>query len=144
MPRFHCEGASASIQHGGRAFGRQRGLKDDPCHDMQFYAFAERRWCHVKRSGTSIPGRHQEQISKRSITPSLNAAHSNASSVAVGRYKLTLTGTVDQTDTADYEANKIGKGGNQIMGFPREGIEGYRAPTGLVSKPAVALSLIHI
>ena len=62
----------------------------------------------------------------------------NASSVAVGRYKLTLTGTVDQTDKADYEANKIGKGGNQIMGFPREGVEGYRAPTGLVSKPAVA------
>ena len=62
----------------------------------------------------------------------------NASSVAVGRYNLTLTGTRDQTDTADYAFNKIGKGGNQIMGFPREGVEGYRAPTGLVSKPAVA------
>ena len=62
----------------------------------------------------------------------------NASSVAVGRYNLTLTGTRDQTDTADYAFNKIGKGGNQIMGFPREGVEGYRPPTGLVSKPAVA------
>jgi flagellar hook protein FlgE len=63
----------------------------------------------------------------------------NASSVAVGRYNLTLTGTVDQTDTADYEANKIGKGANQIMGFPRAGIEGYTPPTGLLSKPAVAV-----
>ena len=62
----------------------------------------------------------------------------NASSVAVGRYNLTLTGTRDQTDTADYAFNKIGNGGNQIMGFPRDGIEGYREPTGLVSKPAVA------
>ena len=33
----------------------------------------------------------------------------NASSVAVGRYNLTLTGTRDQTDTADYAFNKIGK-----------------------------------
>ena len=63
----------------------------------------------------------------------------NASSVAVGRYNLTLAGAVDATDTADYEANKIGKGGNQIMGFPRAGIEGYRPPTGLLSKPAVAV-----
>ena len=62
----------------------------------------------------------------------------NASSVAVGRYKLKNDGSVDPTDKADYEANKIGKGANQIMGFPREGVEGYRAPTGLVSKPAVA------
>ncbi len=65
----------------------------------------------------------------------------NASSVAVGRYNLTLTGTRDATDTADFEANKIGKGANQIMGFPREGIEGYRPPTGLVSKPAVVVGL---
>ena len=65
----------------------------------------------------------------------------NASSVAVGRYNLTLTGTRDVTDTADYATNKIGKGGNQIMGFPREGIEGYRPPTGLVSKPAVVVGL---
>ena len=43
----------------------------------------------------------------------------NASSVAVGRYKLTLTGTVDQTDKADYEANKIGKGGKPDYGFPK-------------------------
>ena len=60
----------------------------------------------------------------------------NASSVAVGRYNLTLTGTRDQTDTAEYDFNKIGNGGNQIMGFPRDGVEGYTGPTGLVSKPA--------
>ncbi|MDA9673707.1 flagellar hook-basal body complex protein [Paracoccaceae bacterium] len=65
----------------------------------------------------------------------------NASSVAVGRYKLTLAGGVDGTDKADYEANKIGKGGNQIMGFPRAGVEGYRPPSGLVSKPAVVVGL---
>ena len=65
----------------------------------------------------------------------------NASSVAVGRYNLLLDGTRDTTDTADYEANKIGRGANQIMGFPREGIEGYRPPTGLVSKPAVVVGL---
>lgn len=63
----------------------------------------------------------------------------NASSIAVGRLNLALDGTVDPTDTADYEANKIGKGSAQIMGFPREGIEGYRPPTGLISKPAVAV-----
>ena len=63
----------------------------------------------------------------------------NASSVAVGRYNLLNTGERDATDTADYEANKIGNGANQIMGFPREGIEGYRGPTGLVSKPAQAV-----
>jgi len=63
----------------------------------------------------------------------------NASSVAVGRYNLLNTGERDTTDTADYEANKIGNGANQIMGFPREGIEGYREPTGLVSKPAQAV-----
>jgi len=63
-------------------------------------------------------------------------AAQTASSVAVGRYNLTLTGTVDPTDTADYSFNKIGKGSNQIMGFPREGVEGYTDPTGLISKPA--------
>ena len=63
----------------------------------------------------------------------------NASSVAVGRYNLLNTGERDTTDTADYEAYKIGNGANQIMGFPREGIEGYREPTGLVSKPAQAV-----
>lgn len=60
----------------------------------------------------------------------------NASSVAVGRYNLTNTGARDATDTADYSFNKIGNGGNQIMGFPRDGVEGYVDPTGLVSKPA--------
>ncbi|MFL2766338.1 MAG: hypothetical protein ACJ0DF_09685 [Paracoccaceae bacterium] len=51
----------------------------------------------------------------------------NASSVAVGRYKLTLHGREEiQLILLTYEANKIGRGANQIMGFPREGIEGYR------------------
>jgi flagellar hook protein FlgE len=60
----------------------------------------------------------------------------NASSVAVGRYNLTNVGARDATDTAEYSFNKIGTGGNQIMGFPRDGVEGYTDPTGLVSKPA--------
>ena len=63
----------------------------------------------------------------------------NASSVAVGRYNLLLSGAVDTTDTADYAFNKIGRGSNQIMGFPREGVEGYTEPTGLVSTPATAV-----
>ena len=62
----------------------------------------------------------------------------NESSVAVGRYNLLNDGTRDTTDDADYAFNKIGNGANQIMGFPREGVEGYTDPTGLVSKPAVA------
>ena len=62
----------------------------------------------------------------------------NESSVAVGRYNLLNDGTRDTTDDADYAFNKIGNGANQIMGFPREGVEGYTEPTGLVSKPAVA------
>jgi flagellar hook protein FlgE len=62
----------------------------------------------------------------------------SASSVAVGRYNLTTTGGVDPTDDATYAFNKIGKGGNSIMGFPRAGVEGYTPPTGLVSKPAIA------
>lgn len=62
----------------------------------------------------------------------------NESSVAVGRYNLLNDGTRDTTDSADYAFNKIGNGANQIMGFPREGVEGYTGPTGLVSKPAVA------
>ena len=62
----------------------------------------------------------------------------NESSVAVGRYNLLNDGTRDTTDDADYSFNKIGNGANQIMGFPREGVEGYTDPTGLVSKPAVA------
>ena len=61
----------------------------------------------------------------------------NESSVAVGRYNLLNDGTRDTTDDADYTFNRIGNGANQIMGFPREGVEGYTGPTGLVSKPAV-------
>ena len=62
----------------------------------------------------------------------------SASSVAVGRYNFTTTGTVDPTDDAAYSFNKIGKGSNNVMGFPRAGVEGYTPPTGLVSKPAIA------
>jgi len=75
-----------------------------------------------------------EAIAANSVV-GVNEAQSS-STVAVGRYNLTATGTVDPTDTAEYEANKIGAGSNQIMGFPREGVEGYTEPTGLISQPA--------
>ena len=68
-------------------------------------------------------------------------AAQNESSVAVGRYNLLNDGTRDTTDDAEYAFNKIGKGANQIMGFPREGVEGYTDPTGLVSKPAVTTGI---
>ena len=63
----------------------------------------------------------------------------NESSVAVGRYALSTTGERDTTDDATYAFNSIGKGTAQIMGFPRDGVEGYTKATGLVSKPAVAV-----
>ena len=66
-------------------------------------------------------------------------AAQSASSVKVGRYKLTTVGEVDPTDDAEYAFNKIGKGGNSVMGFPRDGIEGYTPPTGLISKPATVV-----
>jgi flagellar hook protein FlgE len=66
-------------------------------------------------------------------------AAQNESSIAVGRYGLTETGARDSTDDAQYAFNKIGKGTAQILGFPRDGIEGYTKATGLVSKPAVAV-----
>jgi len=66
-------------------------------------------------------------------------AAQNESSIAVGRYGLTETGARDSTDDAQYAFNKIGKGSAQILGFPRDGIEGYTKATGLVSKPAVAV-----
>ena len=65
-------------------------------------------------------------------------ANQAASSVSVGRYKLTNLGGVDPVDDAKYAFNKIGNGQNQILGFPREGIVGFTAATGLASKPAVA------
>ena len=52
-------------------------------------------------------------------------AAQSASSVKVGRYKLTAVGAVDPTDDAEYAFNKIGKGANNVMGFPRAGVEGY-------------------
>ena len=60
------------------------------------------------------------------------------SSIAVGRYNLTETGARDTTDDGTYSYNKIGSGTNNVMGIPREGVEGYVDPTGLVSTPAVA------
>ena len=66
-------------------------------------------------------------------------AAQSASSVKVGRYKLTTVGEVDPTDDAEYAFNKIGKGGNSVMGFPRAGVEGYTPPTGLISKPATVV-----
>ena len=63
----------------------------------------------------------------------------NESSIAVGRYALKETGARDTTDDATYAFNKIGKGTAQILGFPRDGVEGYTKATGLVSKPAVAV-----
>lgn len=63
----------------------------------------------------------------------------NASSVAVGRYALVETGERDSTDDAAYGFNKIGNGTAQILGFPRDGVEGYVEPTGLVSRPAQAI-----
>ena len=75
-----------------------------------------------------------EAIAANSVV-GINAAQS-ASTVAVGRYNLTETGGVDPTDTAEYDLYKVGNGLNQIMGFPREGVEGYTQPSGLVSNPA--------
>ena len=60
----------------------------------------------------------------------------SASSIAVGRYNLTNEGLKDPTDDATYAFNKVGKGTNQVMGLPRDGVAGYTGPTGLVSKAA--------
>jgi len=75
-----------------------------------------------------------EAITANSVV-GVNEAQSS-STVAVGRYNLTEAGVVDQTDTAEYDFNKIGNGLNQIMGYPREGVEGYTQPSGLISQPA--------
>lgn len=66
-------------------------------------------------------------------------AAQSASSVKVGRYKLTTVGEVDPTDDAEFAFNKIGKGENNVMGFPRAGVEGFTPPTGLISKPATVV-----
>jgi flagellar hook protein FlgE len=63
-------------------------------------------------------------------------AAQSASSIAVGRYNLTNEGAKDPTDDAPYAFNKVGKGTNQVMGLPRDGVAGYTGPTGLVSKSA--------
>ena len=59
------------------------------------------------------------------------------SDISIGRYKLTNVGARDATDDAEYAFHKIGKGTNQILGFPREGEIGYTAGVGIGSKPAV-------
>jgi len=66
------------------------------------------------------------------------SAAQSMSDIAIGRYKLTVSGARDGTDNADYAAHKIGLGTNQVMGFPREGEVGYTAATGIISTPAVA------
>ena len=60
------------------------------------------------------------------------------SDIALGRYKLTPLGAKDATDDAELTIHKLGKGTNQIMGYPILGEEGFTAATGLASKPAVA------
>ena len=66
----------------------------------------------------------------------------SASSIAVGRYKLTNLGGRDPVDNATALLNKIGDGANRILGYPREGeIAGFTAPTGIVSQPAVATGI---
>ena len=62
----------------------------------------------------------------------------SASSIAIGRYKLTNLGGPDPVDEATAVLHKIGDGNNQILGFPRAAIDGYTGPTGIVSQPAVA------
>ena len=62
----------------------------------------------------------------------------SASSIAIGRYKLTNLGGPDPVDDATAVLHKIGDGNNQILGFPRAAIDGYTGPTGIVSQPAVA------
>ena len=62
----------------------------------------------------------------------------SASSIAIGRYKLTNLGGPDPVDEATAVLHKIGDGNNQILGFPRAAVDGYTGPTGIVSQPAVA------
>lgn len=70
------------------------------------------------------------------------AENQSASSIGVGRYKLTNLGGRDPVDDATAVDNKIGDGLNRILGFPREGaIAGFTAPTGIVSQPAVATGI---
>ena len=56
-----------------------------------------------------------EAIAANSVV-GVNVAQSS-STVAVGRYNLTETGTVDPTDTAEYDFNKIGKGQTRFWGI---------------------------
>lgn len=83
------------------------------------------------RSGTT-----GEALSANTVVGVTSAQ--SESSISVGRYNLTNTGTVDATDDATYVFNKIGNGSNNVMGIPRSGVEGYTPPTGLVSRPAIA------
>ena len=77
------------------------------------------------RSGTT-----GEALTANSV---VGSRRSIRSSISVGRYNLTNTGSRDATDDATYVYNKIGNGSNNVMGIPRAGVEGYIPPTGLVS-----------
>ncbi|MDE0783911.1 MAG: flagellar hook-basal body complex protein, partial [Planktomarina sp.] len=65
-------------------------------------------------------------------------ANQTKSDIKLGRYKLTPLGAKDPTDDGIQITNKVGGGTNQIMGFPRDGTDGFFAATGLMSKPAIA------
>ena len=66
------------------------------------------------------------------------AANQSKSDIMLGRYKLTNVGAKDPTDDAAAVLHKLGNGLNQILGFPRQGEEGFVAATGLASKPGIA------
>ena len=78
-------------------------------------------------------GKTGEQLAENSAVGVTD--NQSASDVAVGRRNLTLTGLVDPVDREVYSAHKIGAGTAIIMGFPREGDQGFAAPTGLASQP---------
>ena len=65
------------------------------------------------------------------------AANQSKSDIALGRYKLDQLGGRDATDLAAQVVHRLGKGGTPILGFPRQGSEGFTAPTGLESKAAI-------
>jgi flagellar hook protein FlgE len=64
----------------------------------------------------------------------------SASSIGVGRYKLTNLGGRDPVDNATAVGNNIGAGANRILGFPATTL-GFTAPTGIISQPAVATGI---
>ena len=81
-------------------------------------------------------GKTGEQLAENSAVGVTD--NQSASDVSVGRKNLTLVGLTDPVDREVYSAHKIGAGIAIIMGFPREGDQGFAPPTGLASRPAVA------